>query len=79
MNTSIRSDFPTRKEGIQGRLLFGAIFPLLFAAEGLSRAYAHIAAGEAGQDNVQRSLFAEARANTSIATSYLLMARAMLH
>jgi hypothetical protein len=63
---------------VQSHLLFGAIYPLFVAAEGLSRAYAHIAESDDGSEKTQRSLFAEARTNASIATSYVLMATAML-
>jgi hypothetical protein len=79
MTTSVHANFPTREPGIQSYLLFGAILPFFVAAQGLSRAFALVADSDEPPRTAQRSLFAAARTNASIATSYLLMARAMLH
>ncbi len=79
MSMSANANFPTREPGIQSYLLFGAVFPFSVAAEGFSRFFGRAADDDEAPRAAQRSLFAQARTNASIATSYLLMARAMLH
>ena len=78
MSSIFHSDAAVRDEGLQSHLFFGAIYPLFIAAEGVSRAFARMTTPEEGADRRQRPLFAQARANASIATSYALMARTML-
>jgi hypothetical protein len=79
MSSVFHTDIPARKDGVQSHLFFGAMYPLFIAAEGLTRMIARMASGDDGAERLQqRSLFAEARANASIATSYALMARTML-
>ena len=78
MSSIFHSDAAVRDEGLQSHLFFGAIYPLFIAAEGVSRAFARMTTPEEGVDRHQRPLFAQARANASIATSYALMARTML-
>ena len=78
MSSIFHMDAANRDDGIQSHLFFGAVYPLFIAAEGASRVFARMAASEEGPAKRQRPLFAQARANASIATSYALMARSML-
>jgi hypothetical protein len=79
MTEFIHANFPTREPGIQSYLLFGAIYPFSVAAESFSRLFGRVSDSDEPPRAAQRSVFAEARTNASIASSYLLMARAMLH
>jgi len=78
MSSIFHTDAAPRSDGIQSHLFFGAIYPLCIAAEGLNRMIARLAAGEEEPESAPRSLFAQARANAAIATSYAMMARTML-
>ncbi len=60
-----------------GRLLWCALVPLFALAEGAHRAIAGARRGEA--DAGRRDWLTEAKTQASIATSYALMARALLH
>jgi hypothetical protein len=78
MSSIFHADAASRHDGIQSHLFFGVIYPLFLAAEGASRVFARMTAPEEGAKKRHRPLFAQARANASIATSYALMARTML-
>ncbi len=78
MSSIFHTDLADRNDGLQSHLFFGAMFPLCIAAEGLTRFFARLAPDDESE-KAPRSLFAQARANASIATSYALMARTMLH
>jgi hypothetical protein len=79
MSSIFHTDLADRNDGLQSHLFFGAMYPLCIAAEGLSRFFARLASDDDEAEKAPRSLFAQARANASIATSYALMARTMLH
>ena len=78
MSNAFHTDVASRDDGIQSHLFFGAIYPLFVAAEGVSRVFARMITDEDAAGKRPRPLFAQARANASIATSYALMARTML-
>ena len=78
MSSIFHMDAANRDDGLQSHLFFGAVYPLFIAAEGASRVFARMTAPEEGVEKRRRPLFAQARANASIATSYALMARTML-
>ena len=61
-----------RIEGLQSRLVYCALLPMFVVAEGGRRLLAE------RDEDAPRDWFAEARRQTSIATSYALMARSML-
>lgn len=61
-----------RIEGLQSRMVYCALLPMFVVAEGGRRLL-----GERDEASA-RDWFAEARRQTSIATSYALMARSML-
>ena len=63
---------PARIDGLQTRLVYCALLPMFLVAEGGRRLLA-----EKG-DEAPHDWYAEARRQTSIATSYALMARSML-
>ena len=65
-------DAPPRLEGWRSRLVYGALLPMFVVAEGGKRLLAE------RDENAPRDWFAQARRQTSIATSYALMARSML-
>lgn len=78
MSSIFHHDFAAREHGLKSHLIFGAVYPLFIACEGLSRAIARFFVGEDAGVDAPRPLLAQARANASIATSYALMARTML-
>jgi hypothetical protein len=78
MSSIFHDDFAARENGLKSHLIFGAVYPLFIAAEGLSRAFARFIAGDEEGADAPRPLLAQARANACIATSYALMARTML-
>jgi len=59
-----------------GRLLFFALLPFFFLAEGIRRAVARLKHDIA--PSTRRAWFVEAKSQASIATSYALLARSML-
>jgi len=61
-----------RLEGLQSRMVYCALLPMFVVAEGGKRLLAE------RDETAPRDWFAEARRQTSIATSYALMARSML-
>jgi hypothetical protein len=63
---------PPRLEGLQSRIVYCALLPMFVVAEGGKRLLAE------RDEDAPHDWFAEARRQTSIATSYALMARSML-
>jgi hypothetical protein len=79
MSSTFHSAAVGRDNGMQSHLFFGAVYPFFLAAEGVSRILARYTTPQEGAEKDRRPLFAQARVNASIATSYALMARTMLH
>jgi len=65
--------------GVGHALVYGALFPIFLASEGLRRVRARAADDERNEPSAgQTAWLAEARSGAKIATSYVLMARSML-
>jgi hypothetical protein len=73
MATTMNAD-PARREG---QLLYCTLLPVFLAAEGAHRIRAHLKSNDRGQ-TIRRTWIDEARSQTSVATSYALMAASML-
>ena len=65
-------------EGVQSRLVYCALLPLFLATEGGRRLGGRLRADADEETPHARGWFADAVRQTSIATSYALMARSML-
>ncbi|MGA2043610.1 MAG: hypothetical protein ABSG83_09585 [Roseiarcus sp.] len=78
MTMAVHSTSPVRGDQIRYHLLFGATYPLFCLAGAVQRLVARAPAEEGAPRLAQRSVFAEARDNASIAISYALMARTTL-
>ena len=78
MRTMALTAAAERHNGVQGKMTYGVIYPLCVVAHGLSRLLSKMTHEEAETESSRRSLFAEARTDASIATSYALMAWTML-
>jgi len=78
MNLAVHSSSPLRGDQIRFHLLFGATYPLFCLAGVAQRLAVRLTAEEGARPGAQRSVFAEARDNASIAISYALMARTTL-
>ena len=72
MQATMNLAAPARIEGLQSRMVYCALLPMFVVAEGGRRLLAE------RDETAPRDWFAEARRQTSIATSYALMARSML-
>jgi hypothetical protein len=78
MSLAVHPTSPARGDQIRFHLLFGATYPLFCAACAGQRLLTRLTAGDDARPVADRSLFAEARDNASIAISYALMARTTL-
>jgi hypothetical protein len=74
MTMTIKAD-PTRRER---QLLYCTLLPLFLASEGTRRVLAHLKVNNQGQTSIRPNWIDEARSQTCVATSYALMATAML-
>jgi len=77
MQDRIPADRAAREAPAEGRLLWCALVPLFAIAEGTHRVVAGLRHDEALAG--RRDWLTEAKTQASIATSYALMARALLH
>lgn len=78
MSLAIDHGSSGRGAGLAHALVFGALFPVFMATEGLHRLGARASEdGEAPAHN-EKPWLAEARSGATIAASYVLMARSML-
>lgn len=66
-----------RRVHTEGRILYFALLPLFLMTDGVSRAISGSRNNLA--PSTRRTWFAEAKSQASIATSYALIARSMLH
>jgi hypothetical protein len=74
MAMAMKAD-PTDREG---QLLYCALLPLFVAAETGRRILAQLKGNDQGQASIRRNWLDEARSQTRVATSYVLMATSML-
>ena len=79
MNSALLAASPARRDSVQVRMTYGLIYPLCLVAQGFSRLLARLPSEDPEARPSPRSLFDDARADASIATSYALMAWTMLH
>jgi hypothetical protein len=77
MNNQIHSDQAGRDHPAGGRLLWCALVPLFALVEGAHRVMAGLRHDRAAMG--QRDWLTEAKTQASIATSYALMARSLMH
>jgi len=78
MSSVVHSMSSSRGRRLRLNLLHGAMYPLFLAAGALQRVATRVDAEGASRTAARRSLFVEATASTSIAISYILMARTTL-
>jgi hypothetical protein len=80
MHTALGAGESMKFEGVQSRLVYLALFPLFLVTEGGRRLSGHLRHDEDDDETppVRGAWFADVRRQTSIATSYALMARSML-
>ena len=77
MENHIHTDHAGREHPTEGRLLWCALVPLFAVVEGAHRVMGGIRRDRAAMG--QRGWLAEAKTQASIATSYALMARSLMH
>lgn len=77
MQLALNSARKARHDVMRWRVVFGVLLPLFVAAEGVQRLYARFSTDEEPTP-ARQAWLTEARAQTSIATSFALMARSML-
>lgn len=77
MHNQIRTDQAGRDHPAGARLLWCALVPLFALVEGLHRVLAGLRRDRAALG--QRDWLTEAKTQASIATSYALMARSLMH
>jgi hypothetical protein len=77
MHNRIRTDQTGREPPTEGRLLWCALVPLFALVEGSHRVMAGLRRDRAAMG--QRDWLTEAKTQASIATSYALMARSLMH
>ena len=77
MHQRIHADQAGREPPAEGRLLWYALVPLFAIAEGTHRVMAGLRHDEAASG--RRDWLTEAKTQASIATSYALMARSLIH
>ncbi len=77
MPNRIPADHGVREHPAEGRLLWCALVPLFALAEGAHRMVAGFK--HDGPEAGRRDWLTEAKTQASIATSYVLMARSLLH
>ncbi len=77
MQIALNTSPAHRHEGVDGRMIYCALLPLFVLAEGGRR----LVAGLRHEDEnpTRGALLAEAQSQASVAASYALMARSMLH
>jgi hypothetical protein len=78
MHTAMSASGGTWFEGVQGRIVYSMLLPLFLVAEGGRRLGDRLRAHDEDEVIPARGWFADALRQTSIATSYALMARSML-
>jgi hypothetical protein len=76
MEKPLNSDLAKGPPGTDGRLLCFSLLPFFVIAEGLRRTVAGLKRDIV--PSTQRTWFAEAKSQASIATTYALLARSML-
>ena len=76
MEMTLKTDLAQSARGTDGRLLCFALLPFFFLYEGARRTVRGLKRDTA--PSTQRACFAEAKSQASIATSYALLAIAML-
>ena len=76
MEMALKTDLAQSLRRTDGRLLCIALLPFFFLSEGIRRAVGGLKHDTA--PSTQRAWFAEAKSQASIATSYALLALAML-
>jgi hypothetical protein len=76
MEMALKTDLAQSLSRTDGRLLCFALLPFFFLSEGIRRAVGGLRRDTA--PSTQRAWFAEAKSQASIATSYALLAIAML-
>ena len=76
MEMALKTDLAQSARGTDGRLLCFALLPFFFLSEGVRRTVRGLKRDTA--PSTQRACFAEAKSQASIATSYALLAIAML-
>ena len=77
MSLAIHDESSRGGMGVGHALVYGALFPIFAATEGLHRLHARSAHGDVPAPS-EVSWLAEARSGALIAASYVLMARSML-
>jgi hypothetical protein len=79
MHTAVNAGESMKFEGVQSRLVFMALFPLFLVSEGGRRLSGHLRHDEDDEaPPIRGAWLADVRRQTSIATSYAMMARSML-
>jgi hypothetical protein len=78
MHTALSATGGTWFDGVQSRIVYGMLLPLFLVAEGGRRLSERLRADEEEETSPSRGWLADAQRQTSIATSYALMARSML-
>lgn len=78
MHTAMSVTGGTWFDGVQSRLVYSILLPLFLVAEGGRRLGERMRSDEDDEAPPSRGWFADALRQTSIATSYALMARSML-
>ncbi len=78
MSLAIDNGSTQRGQGLGHALVYGALFPIFAATEGLHRLRARSADDEIDTPASDKAWLAEARSGAKIAASYVLMARSML-
>ncbi len=77
MHTAMSATSGTWLEGVQSRIVYSMLLPLFLVAEGGRRIGERLRADDEEEALPSRGWFADAQRQTSIATSYALMARSM--
>ena len=78
MHTAMSVTGGTSLDGVQSRVVYGMLLPLFLVAEGARRLTERLRSDDESEALPSRGWFADALRQTSIATSYALMARSML-
>lgn len=78
MHTALHASGASWLEGVQSRIVYSMLLPLFIVTEGGRRLGGRLRETDDDEAPPQRGWFADALRQTSIATSYALMARSML-
>ena len=78
MHTALSASDGTWFEGVQSRIVYCTLLPLFLVAEGGRRLSERLRSDDEEEAAPSRGWLADAQRQTSIATSYALMARSML-